>query len=121
MRKCWQWFGCGLVVPILSGCSGSVDPPEDGIVIVTVTLSRSSGGGAAGPNIDHAPQSNVDVTVADGREHAWSDRTDENGAVRIPIPPGEYDVEVKMCPDAPKPVKVSAGETMRVRFDCVAP
>jgi hypothetical protein len=103
---------------MLSGCgSGGGNAPDDGLVIVTVTLSRS---GPPGPVFDQAPQSNIEVTVANS-SGTWSDQTDEAGEARLSIPSGEYDVDISMCPDAPQHVIVSKGATARIRFDCLSP
>jgi hypothetical protein len=118
MRKTLARLGWLVALAVVSGCGAGPTPSIDGSVIVKVTLSRSGG---AGPEIDHAPLPNIDVTVSDTTGHEWRDETGENGSATLSIPPGDYTVDISYCPDAPKAVTVSTGQASRVRFDCVAP
>lgn len=113
-------LACGIAAAVLSGCgSSSGSTPVDGAVFVTVTLSRS---GPPGPNFERVPQSGVQVTVTDDSGGTWSDETNHAGEANLVVPsPGEYDVDISYCPDAPQHATLARGATANVRFDCVAP
>jgi hypothetical protein len=110
----------GIAATVLSGCGSSVaSTPVDGVVAVTVTLSRS---GAIGPSFYRSPQRGVRVTVTDDSGGKWSDETDIDGEAVLAVPsPGEYEVDIGLCPDAAQNTTVARGATAKVRFDCVAP
>ena len=116
----WHVLACGIAATILSGCGligGST--PVDGAVNVTVTLSRSGG---LGPTLNNVPQSGVHVTVTDDSGGRWSGTTDGAGEANVAVPsPGEYDVDISFCPDAPQQANLAEGATAKVRFDCLAP
>jgi hypothetical protein len=112
-------LACLVAASVLSGCSQGDDKVQAGAVEVTVTLSRSGG---MGPSIDHAPQSGVHVTVTDDAGGKWLKTTNSDGEARLSVPsPGEYEVDISMCPDAPRHATVARGATAKVQFDCIAP
>jgi hypothetical protein len=114
----WRATVLLLAAATLYGCGADDhEPPDTGLVVVTVTLSRS---GPPGPKFNHVPQGGVDVTVADGSGGTWSGKTGESGEARRSVPAGEYEVDTSYCPQTPQHVTVTAGETTNTRFDCLA-
>jgi hypothetical protein len=112
-------LACLVAANVLSGCSHRDDRGQGGVVELTVTLSRS---GAVGPSFDHAPQGGVHVTVTDDAGGKWLETTNSDGHARLSVPSqGEYEVDISLCPDAPRRTAVARGATANVRFDCTAP
>jgi hypothetical protein len=107
-----------LTLPGMSGCADDSDAPETGVVLVTVTLSRS---GPPADALDHVPLDDIQVTVSNASGDQWEGETDSTGEERLSVPAGEYEVGIGYCPDAPKPVTVKVGQTTSTRFDCMAP
>jgi hypothetical protein len=105
-------------VTLLSACGpGGHEPPHDGSITVTVTLSRS---GPPGPSLDHVPQKGIAVTASNHARNSWSGTTDVGGAATLTVPAGAYDVDISFCPDAPHHVTATPGATTETRFDCLA-
>lgn len=98
----------------LAACS----EPDAGSLVVTITLSRVGG---FGPTLDHVPQSGVSVEVSNDSGDSWPDKTDTLGEAHFLLPAGGYVVDIGLCPDAPRDVKVVKDEPAEVRFDCLAP
>ncbi|GCD89232.1 hypothetical protein [Nocardioides sp. LS1] len=104
---------------MLSACgSAGGDERELGSITVTVTLSRT---GPPGPSLDHSPIPGISVTAISTSQRSWSASTNSEGEAVLSIPPGEYDVDIGYCPDAPQHVEVTAGARASTRFDCLAP
>jgi hypothetical protein len=113
-----QVLASGLLLVVVTGCgSDDRERSDTGTVVVTVTLSRS---GPPGPSIDHVPQRDQQVDVVEGTKTRYSGRTDQAGIARVPVPVGDYDVDVAGCPNAPQHVVVTKDSQVPVEFDCVA-